>query len=143
MASPRANFRLKQTLIDEVLEVFSGENASYSYITALEYAVRHKRLELSDNTVPPVRQVGQKLSDNLDNSKLSDNIKEPVRQLPNNSGLQGVSEAESVRQPTSEELDFARELKERLSKMQELPPLPSKGKPVTDEWEIMDSLDEL
>ena len=111
MASPRASFRLKQTLIDEVLEVFPGEKSSHSYVEALEYAVRHKRLELSDNVVPPVRQV---------ESKLSDNPTKPVRQ--------------------SEEDDFAREIRERLSKIQDLPPLPSQQEEVTaeDDWEIVE-----
>ena len=106
MASPRASFRLKQTLIDEVLEVFPGEKSSHSYVEALEYAVRHKRLELSDNVVPPVRQV---------ESKLSDNPTKPVRQ--------------------SEEDDFAREIREKLSQIQELPSLPQQEE---DDWEIVE-----
>ena len=109
MASPRASFRLKQTLIDEVLEVFPGEKSSHSYVEALEYAVRQKRSELSDNVVPPVRQPKEDLSDNS----------KPVRQ--------------AVRQ--SEEDDFAREIREKLSQIQELPPLPQQEE---DDWEIVE-----
>ena len=126
MASPRASFRLKQTLIDEVLEVFPGEKSSHSYVEALEYAVRHKRLELSDNVVPPVRQVESKLSDSskatvfkeVAKPHLSDNPTKPVRQ--------------------SEEDDFAREIREKLSQIQELPPLPQQEITAEDDWEIVE-----
>ena len=126
MASPRASFRLKQTLIDEVLEVFPGEKSSHSYVEALEYAVRHKRLELSDNVVPPVRQVESKLSDSskatvfkeVAEPHLSDNPTKPVRQ--------------------SEEDDFAREIREKLSQIQELPPLPQQEVADEDDWEIVE-----
>ena len=77
MASPRASFRLKQDLIEEVLEVFPGEKSSHSYVKALEYAVRQKRSELSDNVVPPVRQI---------ETKVSDTTTTPVRQVENKEG---------------------------------------------------------
>ena len=140
MASPRASFRLKQTLIDEVLEVFPGEKSSHSYVEALEYAVRHKRLELSDNVVPPVRQVESKLSDSskatvfkeVAEPHLSDNPTKPVRQSQSDSPQRDVKDI-SVRQ--SEEDDFAREIREKLSQIQELPPLPQQEE---DDWEIVE-----
>tara|TARA_R110000744_G_scaffold9447_1_gene30187 strand:- start:192 stop:542 length:351 start_codon:yes stop_codon:yes gene_type:complete len=74
MASPRASFRLKQDLIEEVLEVFPGETSSHSYVKALEYAVRQKRSELSDNVVPQIE------------TKVSDTTTTPVRQVENKEG---------------------------------------------------------
>ena len=80
MASPRASFRLKQELIEEVLEVFPGEKSSHSYVKALEYAVRQKRSELSDNVVPPVRQIETKVSDTITITTPVRQPKVPVRQ---------------------------------------------------------------